>query len=202
MKGEFILEFLKEKKQVGAVAPSSKFLCRKMCGPIDFEKADVIVELGPGTGVLTKVLLARMKSTATLISIEANESFCAKLKDRFSDHRLKLINDSAENIGIILSEHGFIEADYIVSSLPLTVIPLIVKNRILDQAASNLAAEGTFIQFQYSLNAQRLLKRKFDVVKLDFTPINVPPAFVYQCRNLQYEDAITSESMSPAFVKS
>ena len=51
----FLGEFIKERKTVGAIAPSSKFLMKKMIAPIDFQKADVIVELGPGNGVFTKV---------------------------------------------------------------------------------------------------------------------------------------------------
>ena len=41
--------------------------------------------------------------------------------------------------------------------------------------------DGVYVQFQYSLNAHKLLKKKFNKVTLDFTPINMPPAFVYRC---------------------
>ena len=66
----FLGEFIKERKIVGAIAPSSKFLMKKMIAPIDFQKADVIVELGPGNGVFTKSILERMKQTSKLFSFE------------------------------------------------------------------------------------------------------------------------------------
>ena len=63
----FLGEFIKGRKTVGAVAPSSKFLMKKMIAPIDFQKADVIVELGPGNGVFTKAILERMKQTIKVV---------------------------------------------------------------------------------------------------------------------------------------
>lgn len=177
----FIKEFFKEKKTVGAIAPSSKFLMKKMLKPIDFDQAKCIVELGPGNGVFTKGLLDKMRTDAKLFSFELNENFYNLINDEIKDHRLTLLNESAEHIGEILRSHQIEKADYIVSSLPLAVIPNDIKNRILDAAVNFLSPEGKYIQFQYSLNAKKLLEERFDSVKIDFTPVNIPPAFVYRC---------------------
>ena len=56
-KKSFIAHFLKERKMVGAMAPSSKFLAKKMLARIAFDQAKVIVELGPGTGVFTQRII-------------------------------------------------------------------------------------------------------------------------------------------------
>ncbi len=180
---KFIKEFFKEKKQVGAIAPSSKFLMRKMLKPIDFSKSKCIVELGPGNGIFTKGILERMESDCQLFSFELNPNFYEHIKTEISDHRLKLINASAERIDQVLKEHNIEKADYIVSSLPLTVIPMDVKTTILDNAKECLSDDGKFIQFQYTLNAKKLLEERFAEVKIDFTPANIPPAFVYRCSN-------------------
>jgi phosphatidylethanolamine/phosphatidyl-N-methylethanolamine N-methyltransferase len=181
-KNRFFKEFLKEKKGVGAVSPSSRFLAKKMLAPINFETADVVVELGPGTGVFTKVMLKRLKAGARLLAFETNEQFCESISKIITDDRLILINDSAEKIEDYLKEHNIKSADYVVSSLPLAVIPLPVKNRIIKQSIDCLNKDGMYIQFQYSLHSHKLLKRKFSEVKIDFTPINIPPAFVYKCK--------------------
>lgn len=177
----FIKEFFKEKKTVGAIAPSSKFLMKKMLKPVNFENAKCIVELGPGNGVFTKGILDRMRSDAVLFSFELNETFYEHIKRDINDHRLVLLNESAEQIGNVLKEHGIEKADYIVSSLPLAVIPNDIKLKILDSAVEFLSKDGQYIQFQYSLNAKKLLEERFDSVKIDFTPANIPPAFVYKC---------------------
>lgn len=181
--GKFIKEFFKEKKQVGAISPSSKFLMRKMIKPIDFDRAKVIVELGPGNGVFTKGLLNKMSSDCRLFSFELNETFYSHIKSDINDHRLTLLNESAEKIKDVLKENGIEKADYIVSSLPLAVIPSSIKNQILDNAKDSLSENGKYIQFQYTLNAKKLLEERFENVKIEFTAANIPPAFVYQCSN-------------------
>jgi phospholipid N-methyltransferase len=178
----FLGEFIKGRKTVGAVAPSSKFLTKKMIAPIDFQKADIILELGPGNGVFTKAILERMKQTSKIFSFELNTAFYQHIFNNVDDKRLTLINDSAEKIDEYLEKHGIGKVDYIVSSLPFTVIPKEVKLTIIDKCVNQLKDDGMFIQFQYSLNAKKLLSLKFSQVKIDFSALNFPPAFVYKCK--------------------
>ena len=178
----FLGEFIQERKTVGAIAPSSKFLMKKMIGPIDFQKADVIIELGPGNGVFTKGILERMKQTSKLFSFELNTPFYKHISEIMEDKRLILINDSAEEIDKHLKKHGIGKVDYIVSSLPFAVIPKEVKLKIIDKCVKQLKDDGMFIQFQYSLNSKKLLSSKFSQIKIDFSALNFPPAFVYKCK--------------------
>lgn len=180
---KFLKEFFKEKKTVGAIAPSSKILVRFMLGKLNVESAKVIVEYGPGTGPFTIELLKRMAPDAKLLVFETQESFCEILKEKIpNDNRLVIINDSAEKIGEYLHEHGYKEADIIISSLPFTVIPNPAKTNILNNTVKFLNRKGIFTQYQYSLNAHKLLKERFKEVKVKFSPFNLPPAFVYTCR--------------------
>jgi phosphatidylethanolamine/phosphatidyl-N-methylethanolamine N-methyltransferase len=177
----FFKEFLKERKTVGALSPSSIFLARKMLAPIDFDKARVIVELGPGTGIFTKEVLKQLHPDAKLLVFETQRNFCELLEREIKDPRMVLINDSAEKIEHYLKANGLEQSDYTISSIPFTVVPTQIKNTILSQTVKCLKPGGMFIQFQYSLNAHKLLKSYFKTVKLDFTPMNIPPAFVYRC---------------------
>ena len=61
-KSNFINELVKNENQIGAIAPSSKYLAQKMLAKIDFSTDLNIVELGPGTGVFTSKLLKRIGS--------------------------------------------------------------------------------------------------------------------------------------------
>ena len=67
---------------VGSVLPSSRFLSKKMLQPIQFATANVIVELGPGTGVFTKALLKAMPQDSQLLVIvmvsEGHHPCCQK----------------------------------------------------------------------------------------------------------------------------
>jgi phosphatidylethanolamine/phosphatidyl-N-methylethanolamine N-methyltransferase len=180
-KDSFIKEYRSNKKEVGAIAPSSKFLCNRMMAPINFHSSDVIVELGPGTGVFTKEIISRMKPTTKLLVFETNEKFYEKLKAEINDDRVTIYNESAELVAEKIKELKLDDANVIVSSLPYTVFPIRLKVNILNACVEAMAKDGIYIQFQYSLNAHKLLKKKFRKVTLDFTPINMPPAVVYRC---------------------
>lgn len=178
-KSNFFKTYLKERKQVGAFAPSSRFLVKKMCNKIDFKNATNIIELGPGTGVFTKEILKRANSDTKIFVFELNEDFYKLLKTKFNDPRLILVNDSAENIDKIINQHGIQEVDAVISSLPLTVIPLPIKNKILDAVYNALKAGGIFTQYQYTLSAKNLIEERFGKLKMSFASINFPPAFIY-----------------------
>ena len=66
----FLKEALKNINTLGTVTPSSRFLSKRMLKEINFLKADVIVELGPGTGAITKYILENLSPKATLICFE------------------------------------------------------------------------------------------------------------------------------------
>ena len=91
-KRSFIRNFWKERKMVGAMAPSSKYLAKKMLQKIDFSTAKVIVELGPGTGVFTRKILQKLSPDGILLVFELNDSFMNQLKKEFKDPRVILIH--------------------------------------------------------------------------------------------------------------
>ena len=182
-RNRFLSEFLKPSNKVGAVAPSSKFLVKKMIDPIDFAKVKCIVEFGPGLGTITTELLSKMPADSKLIVFEINKEFCMKLQELINDSRMILISDTAENLENYLALHNIEKVDYIVSSLPFTMIPNKVVRNILKIAKSVIKPTGAFIQYQYSLNSYNRLKNTFKKVDLNFTPINLPPAFIFTCSN-------------------
>lgn len=181
-KKEFFTEFLKQGKNIGAVAPSSKFLVKKMIEPINFSNLTCIVEFGPGTGIITHELLKKMPKDSILLAFEINKEFCESLS-KIKDSRLIIVSDTAEKLEKYLFEYKITKVDYIVSSLPFAMIPNKIVDTILAIATQVISKEGAFIQYQYSLNAYKRLKKIFKKVDLNFTPMNLPPAFVFTCTN-------------------
>ncbi len=177
----FIKNFWQEKKMVGAMSPSSKFLAQKMLKNVDFKKAKVIIELGPGTGVFTKKILEKMAPDAKLLVFELNTDFYNMLKAEIQDNRMVLIHDSAEKITEYLHQENLLNADYVISSLPLANFPKKLVDTILKESYNILKNQGKYIQFQYSLLSKKLLENQFQAVHISFTAINFPPAFVYTC---------------------
>ena len=178
----FIKQFWKQKRMVGAISASSRFLAEKMLSDIDFENSKVIVELGPGTGVFTDLIIKRMRKDAVLFAFELNDRFYQQLSARMEDARVHLVNDTAEKVHEYLLNAGFNKADVIISSLPLAVFPKDIRTSILNTSRESLNEDGLYIQFQYSLQAKKELERVFSKVGIKWTAFNLPPAFVYTCR--------------------
>jgi phosphatidylethanolamine/phosphatidyl-N-methylethanolamine N-methyltransferase len=181
-KRDFFKVFFSSRKMTGSITPSSRFLTHKMLRPINFNKTNCIIELGPGTGVFTKEIIKRLKPDATLFVFELNDVFAGNLKDNITDPRVRIIHDSAENIQKYIKEEGIDKVDCIISSLPLTAIPQEIRTDILTTCHESLKNAGLFIQFQYSLHQIKPLKVLYKKVKVDYALLNIPPAFVYICK--------------------
>lgn len=177
---DFLTQFLSPKQKVGAVMPSGKFLIKKMLKPIDFKHPSVMIELGPGIGTITHEILKKSHKDSKLIAFEVNDEFVIFL-NKIHDPRFICIHDSAEHVEKYLRQLNITHADYIISSIPLGMLPKKMVERITSAAYHALKDGGKFIQFQYSLIEYRHLKKRFKKVSLDFTPLNIPPAFVYEC---------------------
>lgn len=181
-KRNFLKQFFKDRKVVGAVSPSTKFLGEKMLASIDFDKARNMVELGPGTGVFTDIIIQRMHRDAKLLVLELNDDFFHKLSERIDDPRVQVIHDSAENISKYLPEAQQENQDAVISSLPLMVFSAPLRKAVVDASYKSLKPTGKYVQFQYSLQSKKFLESIYKNVKVTFTIKNFPPAFVYSCR--------------------
>ncbi|MDX2362858.1 MAG: methyltransferase domain-containing protein [Crocinitomicaceae bacterium] len=181
-KRNFLKEFIKERRVVGAIHPSTKALGEKMLENIDFASCNIIVELGPGTGVFTDLIMERMNKDAKLLVFELNDNFYESLAARIDHPQVQIIHDSAEFVDKYLTEDEKKNVDAVVSSLPLTVFPEKLRQTVLDEAYDCLKDGGLYTQFQYSLHAKKLLESRYKDVSIKFTLKNFPPAFVYTCR--------------------
>lgn len=163
---------------MGSIAPSSRFLAKKMVKYVDFEQAKVIVELGAGNGAITAEIVKHLAPETQFLIIEKNPELAAYLSERFP--KVNIINDDAAHLQAILEAHGG-KADYIISGLPFTCFTEQLRNTIFEQIKLSLKPSGLFVAFQYSKFLNKLIKQNFTIKKLDFTPLNIPPAFVYNC---------------------
>jgi phosphatidylethanolamine/phosphatidyl-N-methylethanolamine N-methyltransferase len=190
----FALEALSDFRTVGAVAPSSRYLARAMLGPLPLGRARVVVELGCGTGVMTRALLAEMPAHATLFAFEVNHRFFHYLKATVSDPRLVLIHASAATLGREIRKRGHQRVDAALSSLALTLMPDSQRRELLTELGSLLDETAVFTQYHYIHGLQMrngqiarsnmlgLLNGYFRSVQRRIIWRNLPPAFVFACR--------------------
>lgn len=184
--------------QTASFVPSQRFLVDAMVDGARPERAKRIVELGPGVGVMTKPLLARMRSDAELYTFEIDPPIHEQLVRNVTDPRLRAICGSAEHIGELLKEHGCDgKVDAVVSSLGMSLIPPDVRDRILSSIVECLAPDGVYVQFGYihtkwvvystargfvPFHYRRYLEARFERVEKRAVPLNFPPAWVFESR--------------------
>jgi len=143
----FFREFVDDQRNIGAIAPSSFSLSQQMISNANISNASVVAEYGPGTGVFTSEILARIDCNTCFFAIENNAKMAACLKKRFPD--VMLFQDSAENAPQILRRLGRSEIDCIVSGLPWASFGSDLQNRLLQSTVSVLREGGTFVSFMY-----------------------------------------------------
>lgn len=169
-------------EKVGSVMPSSKSLALKMVKHVDFANAKVIVELGPGTGAITKYIIRKLQPETKFISIELNEKFIEKLNEDFPHDNCHFVCDSVENIPAILEAHGIKEVDAYISSLPISLFPQPMIEKLTQDMLDTITPDGTYVQYQYSLHKRRWIEKNWQVLKKSITVINIPPSIVYTCK--------------------
>ncbi len=195
--GLFFNESLKSFTTTASVVPSSPHLARAMLRAIDFGRALTILEIGAGTGAMTRELLQRMRPDARLYALDINPRFIEYMHCQFDDPRLFPIEGSAEKLGEILYGHGVSKADAIVSSLGLSLMTEAQRRRILREMKAQLRPGGVLTQFQYlharhaprclhffgmdAFSEEQFLRQHFGRVSLYTVLRNFLPATVYTC---------------------
>ena len=180
---KFLGESLKNLRTVGTFTRSSQFLCEKMVRYVDFENSKVLVELGAGDGVVTEHILKNMRDDALLLTFEVNEKFCKTIEEKITDPRVRVIQDSAENLPKYLKQYNLEEVDNIISAIPFVSLPDEIGKNLIKTSVENLKTNGRFIQINYSLLAKKLYEQFFDNIEVHFEARNMPPAFVFECYN-------------------
>jgi len=194
----FFRESIRTIRSTAALLPSSRFLATAMLEQVDFRKAYTLVELGSGTGVITREILRRMTPDSRLYTLEINRNFVRHLRAHCQDRRLTVLQaDAAELLHQLRTHHaGPIQA--VVSSLGLTGMSPQQRSRIVQAAEACLVPAGVMTQFQYltsqapvphwpnvrirRFEEKMFLQSYFSSVSAKRVLLNFPPAVVFTCR--------------------
>lgn len=189
----FAAEALADFATTAAISPSSSHLASAMLAPLSLAKARIAVELGAGTGAITRSMLKQLSPAAVLLVFEINRRFFNYMKRNFSDPRLVLINSSAENLDFELRRRGHVRVDAVVSSLGLGLMPERARHALFRRLLPFLHEKAALTQYQYihamqfengrlrRLDLRPLLGGYFASVQSRIIWRNLPPAFVFTC---------------------
>lgn len=177
----FIKKFVTEPRTIGSVTPSSPQLVASMLANVNWAQVRSVAEFGAGTGVMTREIIKRKAPKCELMVFEIDN----ELRRQLSKETGLEIYDDATKICDTLTQKGIEKVDLIVSSLPYTVLPREVTKAVLDGIERTLDKNGTLVAFQYSLHMKCAFESLFHKVNIRFVMMNIPPAFVYECKALR-----------------
>ncbi|MGY8738311.1 MAG: class I SAM-dependent methyltransferase [bacterium] len=176
----FLKGFLERPKEVGSIIPSSRWMERRITRTAEISTANVIVELGPGTGGTTKALLQAMGPDAKLLAIEINPGFCELLTETIDDPRLIVHHGSAADIPEALVKHELAAPDVVLSGIPFSTMPKELGLSILRSVKESLSPTGRFVAYQFRDVVHTLGKQVFGSASVQLELLNVPPMRVYR----------------------
>jgi phospholipid N-methyltransferase len=180
----FLGKFLRHGTAIASLAPSSRWLSQTTVRNVDWARAQVLVELGAGTGPITRVLAEKARPECRVVVLERDPDFARLLHERF-DHlpHFDVVEGDVRNLTEILDRRGIGRADHVISGLPVPSFPRDLQHDLFRVVKQVLAPEGTFNQItEMPWVYRRFYRRFFDEVRFAFEPRNVPPAGAYFCR--------------------
>lgn len=143
----FFRSLLLNPKLMGAVTPSSPQLARFIAARAG-TRNEPVLEIGAGTGAITRELLRNAIDPSNLFVIERDERMACFLRQKFPGVLVRC--DDALHCGQILSEHGVGAVGTVVSSLPLRNMEPEHRDAVVEAMLSTLDRNGQLIQYTYA----------------------------------------------------
>jgi phospholipid N-methyltransferase len=179
----FFRQWLKNPVAMSAISPSSPQLARQMVAELPAD-ARRVVELGAGTGVFTRALVAHGIAPRDLMVLELNAELHAHLQAMFPAVHVQ--HGDARALVRLATDCGYAEdgpADAVISGLGMLSMPRQVQHDILAAAFDCLQPQGRFIQFTYGPSAP-VAHEVLDALDIHarrgaFVWRNLPPATVF-----------------------
>jgi phosphatidylethanolamine/phosphatidyl-N-methylethanolamine N-methyltransferase len=187
---QFLQAFLKNPLKVGAIAPSSPELAARMLEGIEPDENNIALELGVGTGAITKFLQHKIPNKESYLGIELDAELFKSLKQNFAD--LNIVCGNACETTLIHQQSGLGKVRYIVSCLPFVSLPREVGEKILLQVDQFMQEGCTFRTFQYAhgyylpsaIKLREFMRNRYG--KSQRSPLvvkNMPPAYTLTWEN-------------------
>ncbi len=182
--GVHLRAFLKDPKGVAALTPTSSAIVDRIASKAPDGNGHLVVEFGPGSGVLTRALLGRLGPEGRLVAIEANAELAARLTAAIDDPRLEVVHDTAARVREILADRGLGPAACVLSGIPFSFLSPEVARAIVANTHGALSTGGSFVTYQMFYQPRRCLKvhleQTFRTVSSEIDLRNLPPLRIYQ----------------------
>ncbi len=183
----FLGKFLKHGTAIASLAPSSPWLSRTTVRNVDWDRAKVLVELGAGTGPITKVLAEKARPDCRVVVLERDPDFARILRERFQGYgNFDVVEGDVRDLTSILERLGISQVDAVISGLPVPSFSEDLQRDLFRVVKNILIPGGTYNQItEMPWVYLRFYRKFFQDVQFAFEPRNLPPAGAYYCRGVK-----------------
>jgi phosphatidylethanolamine/phosphatidyl-N-methylethanolamine N-methyltransferase len=162
-------------KQVGAIVPTSSVTARKMASVVDPSSGLPVLELGPGTGVITKQILARGIQPEKIVSVEYSRDFYERLVEDYAG--VNFIHGDAFDLEKTLGAFAGQTFDSVISAVPMLSFPMEARIRLIDDLLSRIPVGRPVVQITYGPVSPVIAQPdRYHIQHFDFIVRNIPPA--------------------------
>ncbi len=162
-------------KSVGAILPTSAVTARRMASVINPASGLPVLELGPGTGIITKAIIERGVAAENIVSIEYSTDFYQHLKRTIPG--VNFINGDAFDLDTTLGDWKDRKFDAVISAIPMLSFPMEKRIALLEDLLDRMPPGRPVVQITYSpVSPIDARPDRFHIRHLDFVVRNIPPA--------------------------
>ena len=177
----FFKGLVSQPKTVGAIVPTSIYMARRMASVANPASSLPVLELGPGTGVVTRALLRRGIAPKKLVMVEYSPDFCEHLRAEHPD--IRLFQGDAFNLDETLGDLRHAHFDCVISGIPLLNFPLEKRVALLEDVLSRIPKGRPFLQFSYGPASPIPSGHgHYTVKRFGWEIRNIPPAQMWMYR--------------------
>ncbi|API53639.1 SAM-dependent methyltransferase [Rhizobium leguminosarum] len=162
-------------KTVGSIVPTSSITAKRMASVVDIHSGLPVLELGPGTGAITKAILGRGVRPENLVAIEYSTDFHKHLQRSYPG--VHFINGDAFDLQATLGSFSGLTFDSVVSGIPLLNFPMAKRISLLESLLDRLPAGRPMVQISYgAISPIAANPDRYHIQHFDFVMRNIPPA--------------------------
>jgi phosphatidylethanolamine/phosphatidyl-N-methylethanolamine N-methyltransferase len=144
---QFFKGWLHRPRAVGSIVPTSSVTAKRMASIVDLKSGLPVLELGPGTGVITKAILQRGVPPEKLYAVEYSPEFVRHLK--LAHPKVNFIHGDAFNLGETLGSMGDATFDSAISGVPLLNFPVAERIKYVEGILDRLPPGRPMVQLTY-----------------------------------------------------
>jgi phosphatidylethanolamine/phosphatidyl-N-methylethanolamine N-methyltransferase len=174
----FFKRWLANPLQMGSVIPSSPSLCTRIAGLVTRGPDEVLLELGAGTGVVSRALLAAGVPADRLVVVEIVPEMANHLREVLPG--VRVICGDAFELARALPERLHGKVGTAICGIPLVLLPLAQQQRFVDAVEAVAPGRG-FLLYTYCITSPLPYgKLGLHARREAWTPFNFPPASVWR----------------------